>query len=274
MPTLAITEERGPPLTLIYRHPDGKDADVDAVAFAEFIVQSVRALTQTASLLEGRPVHIRYVIESLDKNSPETVALSPITTISDAPIVRRVQAQHVQTLEGIRRGLIPDFLDYPALQTYERLGELARKGNFVADVRVNGTSAIADAGLKNTIDLTLARERVSTGSVRGTIKTYQSAGNRRLIRIYPRAGASLLGHFRERDRTLVKSLVDGPLVEVEGRMRYKPGAYQPYFVDIEKIRPLDFEGSPSFADMAGFAPALIGEDQSPEDFVGDLRDAW
>lgn len=271
MPKPPKKETRGPPLRLQYR-PEG-GADVDALAFAGYLIESIRALKQTAALLSKGSVTVRYVVERLDKQSPEVVEIAPVAAAADQALIHRAQVAHVEALDGIARGEIPTYLDYPARLTYQRLGALSRKGHFKAQVSANGTSTTTGAELAESLNLQMAGEHTSYGTVRGHIHTYQSAGGRRLIRLVPRTGNSLIGKFRERDRVKIRGYIDVAYVEAEGLMRYRSGEYQPYFIDIERIRQLPVGDSPSFQDMDGFAPDLAGH-RSADELVSEARDAW
>lgn len=271
MPKPAPIETRGPPIKLIYEPVGG--ADMDALAFADYLKESISALKQTASLLADRTVSVRYVVQSLEKKSPEQVVLAPIIALTDRDLIHRVQVTHVETIDLLQRGVIPNYLDYPARLTYQRLGKLSEKANFSTQVIANGASTRSQAALKDSLDIELGLEHTSTGTVRGYIRTYQSAGGRRLIRIEPRVGKPILGHFRERDRAWVRSMIDVGYVEAHGRMRYRSGEHQPYYIDVEAFRKVDTIDAPSFRDIDGLAPSLTG-DQSTDDFAAEARDAW
>jgi predicted DNA-binding protein len=271
--THAITEQSGPPLTLRYTPDAGPDADVDAYAFAEYIQESIRALRQTAEILAGHNVNVRYVVNSLRKRSPAVVSIRPVASIPVINLITRAQKTHVETLRSIKTGVVPRHLDYPAIQTYKRIGDLNKRFHFVTEVKTDGEKVTAGADIKNRLDVELARDTFSHESARGWIRHYHAAGKRRLIRLYSHTGRALSCSFRERDQKRVRELID-QYVEVEGLARYRPNAYQPYHLEIKEIDELrGLENSPSFEDMRGFAPRLA-EGMTAEQYVREQRSGW
>lgn len=266
-------EVTGPPLKLTYHHHGGDDVPMNAVAFAEYLIESIKAVKQTANLLAGRVVPIEYKVEHLTKNSPEFVSVVPHVPDTFEGLIYEAQVQHVRTMSEMEDGRIPAFLDFPARMTYRRLGKLSKEGRFATRVQANGVDVMAGAKVAETLSLHLASEATSYGRIRGHIQEYKSAGSKRLIRIFPRVGQPLVGRFREADRTKILGMIDVAYVEAHGKMRFKSGEYEPYHMIIDSIEALNVEGAPTFADMQGFAPDILGG-RDMDDFIGATRNGW
>lgn len=272
MPRPAPIVREGPPLTLVYEPLGGEAAEMDALAFASFLTESVRALRQIAVLISGKPVQVQYTISDLDKNSPDLVKLTPRVRLEDVPLIEQAQVQHIRTVAALQEGRVLSDLDFPALQTYLRLGGIAKTHRFVARVQTNGASAQVSRVLKDRLDLELKKDVWAYGSVRGRVRSYHAAGWRRLIRLYPRVGPAVVCHFKREHQEMVVSLIE-KFAMAEGRMRYRPNEYHPYHMEIESISEIDRSGAPTFADMEGFARNLAG-DTPAEDFIREARDEW
>lgn len=263
----------GPPLALTFHHKDGDDIPMDAVAFAAYLIDSIKAVQQIANLMSGRSIPVQYKVKQLHKNSPEYVQIVPYVPEPFADLVYAAQVRHVDTIREMESGQIPSFLDYPLRLTYRRLGQLSKQARFTARVQANGAEVESGAAMAETLALQLAREATSYGTIRGHIKEYKSAGSKRLVRIFPRVGEPLVGRFREADRVKILGLIDVAYVEARGKMRYKSGEYQPYHMDIDKIDGLETAAAPTFAEMQGFAPDIL-DGRSMDDFMGAARNGW
>jgi hypothetical protein len=250
------------------------NADVEAEAFAETIMTTIRALRQTASLLAHgeRTVSIVYEIADLSHSSPATAVFRARVATSDMPLLERTQEHFVESIEQIKSGRLPEHLDYPTLQTYKRLGAIAERGRFVNHVQTDGRRADVSVVLKTRLDLELQKDRIVHGSISGKLKAYSTQG-RNLIRVFPRTAPPVTCEFRDQDQSKVARLIEKEVVVV-GRMRYRPNAYYPYFMRIEGVEPFK---QPSEGLML---PRLRAESSQPvdgeasENWIRKLRRAW
>ena len=267
-----IVEKQGPPLTLEYRPLGGNRAEVDAFAFADYLKESLAALRHTAELLAGRKVHLHYTLSGLQKQSPALVEVTPRVPVAEIPLISEAQEKHIHTIQELQSGKIPAFLDFPALQIYQRLGTIAKKHRFVAEVRVNRASVVAGADLKDRLDLELLKDQWVYGTIRGWLRAYYAARGHRLIRLYPRSGPPLVCHFRPSQKEKVRELIE-TFVEAAGRMRYRPNSYHPDYMEIDKISSYGADAAPTFREMDGFVPDPA-EGPASEDLVREMRDEW
>src|SRR5262245_59711727 len=117
---------RGDPIFLKYR-PRGSDAEVDAVAFADYLRTEVAALRQTANALADEPVKVHYLITSIKKESPTSLELTPVVKMVQVPLMRRVHHEHVRIIGDLERGVVPTTVDFATLETYQKLGDIAKR---------------------------------------------------------------------------------------------------------------------------------------------------
>lgn len=269
----AINEAFGPELTLRFEPRAGDDADVGAVAFAESIILAVKALRQTAALLSnGQAVSIEYEVADLRHSSPATCVLKPRFAIRHRELVTQAQEMLVQSIGDISRGSVPDFLDYPTLNAYKELAKVAGKGGFVNNLSLEGESANVSTAIEERLDIELGKDRFMVGTVQGTVRKYSSA-TRNLIRVFPRAAPPVTCEFKSRLRAEVSLLVERDVI-VEGRMRYRPNAYHPYYMHIRSIQLAERPAaSPSLASLRGdnLGPS---DGRAPEEMIREIRRAW
>ena len=266
-------ERKGTPITIRYS-PEGAGG-IDAVAFADYLRDTIRALRLTAESVAGDADQslgrVNYIVSRLNMQSPAEVELTPLARFASRRLVERSHHFHIKWISALEGGDVPSGVDFATLRAYRRLGEIAAKNNFRADVATNGHSATVTPDLKNRLDLELQKDQQSQGTIRGFIRSYHSAG-RHFIRIYPRVGRSVACRFRRSVANTVRNLIDR-FVQVDGVLRFRPGEFNPYFMEMRNIEWIDTENAPTFLDMDGaFADADLRG--SAVDLVRAARDGW
>ncbi|MEQ9170011.1 MAG: hypothetical protein RIE87_02280 [Rhodospirillales bacterium] len=250
------------------------DGNVRLPAFIAEINTLARVVTKIDRRVSGGASANHFRIVGLSHSSPAAVELE-VCQNQGAPDTRAALVHRFSdAIAAISEGDVPEDLDRALLQDLRNLAAPVGEKLGAARLRVNGTAIELNDVFAKKIELSLAGEEFSFGSIDGRLEQINIHEGANRFSIYPEFGPNKVQCHFGSDLLDKATAAVNRTVSVEGRLKYKPNDPFPYAVEVEDIDifPPDDE-MPTFEDLRGIAPNATGDELS-EVFIARMRDGW
>jgi hypothetical protein len=240
--------------------------------FCEQMVDFNAALTGIDQHLSARNKStVVYRVVDLIHSSPAAAVLDAIgreDSLADNSM--KVFPAFVRTVEGLNAGRGYQNLPRNVLEPIHRIAKALANG--VKEIKIihvaSGESVFVTDRISSVLGDFLETEKISVGSVRGTIDRINVHAGANKFRIYPIIGASFVDClFPSELKEKAKSAIE-QYVCVSGKLHYRVGCEHPYQIDVDEIETMPDESTlPALASFKG----IIKTDKSTEELLDEER---
>jgi len=214
---------------------------------------------------------VLYRVVDLKHSSPAAITLEAIgreDSLEDNS--SKVFSAFVRAVEGLNAGR--NYQNWPrnVLEPIHRIAKALTNG--VKEIQVTnvtvGASVFVTDRISSLLDDFLDKEKITTGSIRGTIDRINLHAGANNFRIYPIIGASYVDClFPSELKEKAKSAIER-YVCVTGKLHFRFGNEYPYQIDVDEIETMPDESTlPTLASFKG----IIKTNKSTEDMLEEER---
>jgi hypothetical protein len=255
---------------------EGMPEEGGHVRFEDFVLELNRfrkALNKMGQHLGGG--NLRYRVVALSHRSPAVVELERVESPRRPAVHETAENKILNAIQIIEdHQVAPEGLPRAVLDELRKFSRPVGRSLLAVTASANGHSAHVSQTLAPKIDIILAPEESSLGTVEGKLDAFNVHGeDKSIFWVYPETKA---GRIR---CVIPKVLEEKALgyvkqaVRVEGEVFYRSGAKFPHQVTAIDLEPIDRQDLTRLADLRGAAPRATG-DLSSVEFVEALRDEW
>jgi len=270
------TETNHETLTL---HLDGVKSDggdVRLAVFAEKLSTLRVALQETDKFLYGIDTPtIDFLVTNLSHKSPAAVSIAAQPNGIIAEHQGRVFSHFSELLAKITSGAyVVASANHQLLTSLKDLisGYGKKYQQMWLSFKGETVAAVSDETLENLKQL-LAKRYTSIGSIKGTIKKYNSQADKKTFHLSLFIGGQVKCFFEE-DLLAKASAAVEKNVTIHGLLKYQEGDFFPYEVSVRDIEIMEPDASyQTLSGLIGTAKGITGG-QSSEEFIKNIRNDW
>lgn len=235
------------------------------------IIKNITRVDKTISKKGTPSFHLR--ITELSYKSPATVVMEAIPDDPEIDLRSKTIDKFYFTYEAIQQGRPDKITEYGLIE--DMIYIVNPIGKYINSIQIttDGYDLSLTNEFKAKMNLMLAPEELSSGSICGMLEYINIHQDKNVFRIYPDVGPTKITcHFPEElTKTAIEAI--GKYVEVKGELKFKAISKYPHEIIVKEIDIFPPEEDlPTLYDLRGIAPDLT-EGLSSEQFVRKIRDA-
>lgn len=229
------------------------------------------ALELTEKVISGldKPT-IHFDVVKLHHSNP-TVELEAHAEPSKRDFSGPTIQKFLGTVNGLKRGHVPKWMDLERLETYREVAGTIGKNIQHVVVKNSRKAADITPQYRDKVEKIIGPDQYEIGSVTGTLEMLSiHQGNR--FALYPRIGPKrVVCNFKPEQFPEIQAAI-GRDVEAFGTLKFKARSKFPHEMDVDQIEVKPLRSTLRLMDLK--AAADLATEEEPDDFILALANDW